>query len=44
MINEKYIEDIAYGGISYYTVIPHLKKTRPYYNDYINTIIYYLDL
>ena len=41
MINESQIEDIAYGGISYYTVIPHLKKTRPYYNDYINSIIYY---
>ena len=43
-MNKEYIEDISYGVISYYTVIPHLKKTRPYYNDYINSIVYYLDL
>ena len=43
MINKKYIKEISYGVISYYTVIPHLKKTRPYY-DYINSIVYYLDL
>jgi len=44
MINEKYIEEISYSVISYYTVIPHLKKTRPHYSDYINSIVYYLDL
>ena len=43
-MTKDWIEDIAYGGISYYTVIPHLKKTRKYYSDYVNSIVYYLDL
>lgn len=43
-MTEKQIVSIAYDSVYYnYSVIPHLKKTRRYH-DYIDSIIYYLDL
>lgn len=40
-MTKKQVESIL-GGV-HWTVIPHLKKTRRYH-DYIDSIIYYLDL
>ena len=42
MIERHKIEDIVYVDFSW-GVIPHLKKTRRYH-DYIDSMIYYLDL
>jgi hypothetical protein len=45
MMTKDWIEDIVYDDISsLYTVVSHLKKTRKYYSDYVNSIVYYLDL
>ena len=45
MMTEEYIEDIVYNdSSSYYTVIQHIIETRTYYNDYLGSIMFYLEL